>query len=215
MAKNKWLMALLLLGVAGVIAYNTSFFVGRDPKNGSQAPVQTSADVPAAPESGTPSPTEPASPASLANSAWPAAASAHPSWSMEQLRMEAARTLIEDAADFQKPLRTWPARDPFCEQKPPTPATLTVLPQRVEPSPRVEPPEPTYALSAILVQGARRYAVIDGNLRKVDSSVPGGKVVAIEPDHVLIKTVKGIKKLALGPSLSVPTLSPAEPGAGS
>ncbi len=199
MAKTKWLVALLLAGVLGVVIYDFDFFLGRKNKSKEEETVQLAA------EGGSNSPSS--SEASLVAAAptlspvptGSGEALPRPALAYEQLQLEARKTILVERQISPKIDWHWPDRDPFREQAMEPLARGDVL-VPVAP-PKIEAPEPVYELSAILVQGERRYAVIDGSLRKVNSIVNGGKVTVIERDYVEIKTAKGMKRLALGPAI--------------
>jgi hypothetical protein len=192
MAKNKWVIAVVVLAVLAVGVYNVHYFLNRE----ANAQAQPIAVVQPANQS-TPSPSEPVTVAPSGTEPTSMATGANPPIYWDQLQAQSYQAVAAAAANAA-PTPPWPKRDPFTKNEP---LPLAARSNEIASVP-ADPPEPHYTVSAILIQGNRRLAIIDGAPRQVGAHLGKGKITAIEPHYVLLDAAKGTRRLDLAPAQS-------------
>jgi hypothetical protein len=127
--------------------------------------------------------------------------SVRPPFSPEEIAQQAQSPLSVAFSREPLPKRVYPARDPF--------QTARALRQPVwEIEPTLTPPtspdeldaslpEPALRVTAILVQGERRFAVINGYPKRIGSRIGTWQITAIEPDYVTVRTPDGDRKIEI------------------
>ena len=84
---------------------------------------------------------------------------------------------------------------------PPAPLVEPFVPTRYDDDPvdmanRAGPPKPGWTVSAILISDVRRVAVVNEELVTIGSRTAGGaRIVAIEPDHVVLTEPGGGRRV--------------------
>lgn len=200
MPKNTWLLLLLALGLAGTAVYNISFFASRDQDNSPQSAV-TPGIVP------TP-PVEPGQNINVINGAIhpkesdSSDAPARPVLSMEEIERRARNPVDLPVLSTVSCRPAWPERDPFLGPRqhapvpagPAHPAALSV-----KPTLRAEslPPDPIFKVSAILIEEDKRFALVNGYPRGIGAAVGDWEIIAIQPDHVVVRTPGGERKIEI------------------
>ncbi len=200
MLKNKWILVLLIPGLVGIAAYNISFFASRDQGNDPSS-TPTALNVPTPPQppvqntntiDGTVQPQgnglgEPQS---------------SPPISLEEIERQAKNPVD---LSVQKPLperRPWPERDPFRVSR----QQAQVLARHIEPAePPVQPSngvaatslDPIFKVSAILIDDGRRFALVNGFPKAIGATVGSWRIVAIQPDYVVVQTPGGERKVEI------------------
>jgi len=203
-------MGILALGLIATVAYNLTYFASRRrPPVASQDPltIVTPAVPQAAPQAvtnsiGTIHPSETGS----------AEISARPPFSPEEIAQQAQSPLTVALNREPLPKRAYLERDPFRgapavrqpvrETEPKS--TPSTSPDELDAS----PPETPLRVTAILVQGERRFAVINGYPKRVGSHMGTWQIAAIEPDYVMVKTPDGDRKIEIHKQLADAKLEP-------
>jgi hypothetical protein len=198
MRKNRWILLLLSLGLAGAAVYNIAFFRTRFQRN-SLASTTTALNIPA-PDveqvqgintiSGTVKP--------QANI--PSEPTTRPPLSIEEIEQKATDPVDLSAKRIFLEGRTWPKRDPFQtpQQQAPVPTRdieSAELPAKPSMEAESKPLEPVFKVSAILIEENRRFALVNGYPKRIGALVGSSRIVAIEPDYVIVQTPEGERKV--------------------
>ena len=200
MPKNKWLLVLLALGLAGTAVYNITYFASRDQGNALPSTAATGM-VP------TP-PVEPGLNMNAINGAIQpqegvsSEGQSRPFLSVEEIERQ-ARTPV-DLSEKRSLLasRPWPDRDPFQaprQQRPVSTDRKYSAESPVKPSLETESPplDPSFKISATLIDEDRRFALVNGVPKKIGSVVGTWRIVAIEPNYVVVQTSGGERKVEI------------------
>jgi hypothetical protein len=59
------------------------------------------------------------------------------------------------------------------------------------------PPDPLFKVSATLIEADRRIALVNGVPKKIGAAVGNWRIVAIEPDYVVVQTPGGERKVEI------------------
>jgi hypothetical protein len=200
MPKNKWLLVLLSLGLAGTAVYNITFFASRDQGNSPQSTVMPGI-VPTAP-------LEPVQNINAINGtvhfqgSVSSEAQSRPFLSMEEIERQARNPVDLSVKSGPPTRRDWPDRDPFQAARQHVPvltehthsAESSVKPPLETESP---PPDPSFKVSATLIEEDRRIALVNGVPKKIGAAVGNWRIVAIEPDYVVVQTPGGERKVEI------------------
>jgi len=202
MKRKHWLLVLLPVVLLLVGYYNVSFFSGRSLRT--QASVtQASMSEESQALAGTQVANdtafaEPAGAPSLS----PAFPTDKPSLSREELINRARKPVFFEQTIVLSKFPAWPKRSPFEPQRSPVHAPMQGGSTRlgsVQPLPTnlSAKSQPDPQVSAILVQGARRLAVVNGNLKEEGSRLGSWKILSIERDCIQVETPTGPKQIGL------------------
>jgi len=184
-----------VLGLIGTLAYNLSYLASRrrPPAPGPDAlTIETPATNQIVTNSiGTNQPSE----------TGVSEAPARPPFSLEEIAQQAQKPLSAALKGALSPKSPYPERDPFQGSLALRQQVREIEPQSTPPAPTADPdvstPEPSLRVTAILVQGERRFAVINGYAKRIGASVGSWQIAAIEPDYVLMKTPDGDRKIEI------------------
>jgi hypothetical protein len=119
---------------------------------------------------------------------------------MPEIAQQAQNPLSLSLAGDRTTQRVYPERDPFREA--PT-ARVQPWQSKVGESPPSSPEktslpdEPSLKVTAILVEGDRRIALVNGYPKRVGTKIGSWQIAAIEPDHLILKTPEGDKKIEI------------------
>jgi hypothetical protein len=200
MPKNKWLLILLTLGLAGTAVYNITFFASRDQDKGLQSNVTTGI-VPT-------TPLEPVQSINAINGTahLPGSVSSEvqcrPLLSMEEIERQARNPVDLSVKSSLSVSRPWPDRDPFQAPRQHIPVLTDhthSAESSVKPSLETESPplDPSFKVSATLIDQDRRFALVNGVPKKIGAAVGSWRIVAIEPDYVVVQTPGGERKVEI------------------
>ena len=193
MLKNKWFIGVLVLGLAATVAYNLTYFASRG-----QRPVPSQNEPPAV---------SMAAPQVLSNSigasqplaGGPDEMNVRPVVSLEEITQQAQSPLLIKTKQEALPKKFYPARDPFQSVPVIRPAVRELKPDLTSlgSEREVAPPDPVTRVTAILVQGERRLAVVNGYPKGVGSHIGDWQIAAIEPGYVMMRTMNGERKIEI------------------
>jgi hypothetical protein len=195
MLKNKWFMGILALGLIATVVYNLSYFAsrGRPPAPSAEA---LAIGPPAQPQVATNSIGGNRPPENGVSEAL-----ARPPLSLEEITQQAQNPVSIALKREPSPKKTYPERDPFQGVAALRLQVLELEPKAMAATSSDEmdtsPLEPTLRVTAILVQGERRFAVINGYAKRVGASVGPWQIAAIEPGYVMVRTPDGDRKIEI------------------
>jgi hypothetical protein len=200
MLKNKWILALLILGLSGTAVYNITFFASRNPGNNQTSPIATPTTSVAPTEfsqnlntiSGTESSTK----------TLPGEQQPRPLLSIEEIGRQAQNPVSLPVMSDSFVTRAWPQRDPFqaAKQQPTGESNLSKVPTLTVKTPLDTPPtlmDPLFKVSAVLIEKERRFALVNGYPMKIGAVVGNWRIVAIEPDSVIVQTPRGEREVKI------------------
>lgn len=198
MLKNKWILVLLILGLAGTAVYNITFFRSRYQGN-TLASANTTLDVPtrlAEPVQNINTIGGTVRPLGSVTSEPPS----RPLLFFEEIERQAGDPVDLSVKRVLPEGRPWPERDPFQapRQRAPVPTRRVESAESpAKPSMETESTssDPVFKVSAILIEENRRFALVNGYPKRIGASVGNWRIVAIEPDHVIVQTPAGERKV--------------------